>query len=144
VAGILSAIVELPFMIYADRFVRRAGAHKVMMIALVMVCFQRAAVLLLPSIVTIMIVRFIGGISFSFYTIAFVGLISSRTNEGETGTVLALYTVTLGGLVSMLAAPTSGLIFDAIGARWLYALAMTGYALGAFTLWLAKPTSTSS
>lgn len=140
VAGILSAIVELPFMIYADRYVRRVGAHRVMLLALVMIFFQRAAVLLLPSIATIMIVRFLGGVSFSFYTIAYIGIISSRTNSSETGTVLALYTVTLAGLVNMLAAPVSGAIFDAIGARWLYALAMTGYALGLLILRIARPT----
>lgn len=144
VAGILSAIVEIPFMIYADRFVRRAGAHRVMLFALVMISFQRAAVLLLPYIATIMIVRFIGGVSFSFYTISYVGLISSRTKSSETGTVLALYTVTLSGLVSMIAAPISGLIFDAIGARWLYALAMAGYAMGALVLWLARPEETKT
>jgi MFS family permease len=104
-----------------------------------MICFQRAAVLFLPYIVTIMIVRFIGGISFSFFTISYVGMISSRSKASETGTVLALYTVTLAGLVNMLAAPVSGSIFDAIGARWLYALAVTGYALGALVLWLTRP-----
>lgn len=139
VAGILSAIVELPFLIYADRFVRRVGAHRVMLLALVLIFFQRAAVLLFPNITTIMIVRFIGGISFSFYTISYMGLISSRTKAAETGTVLALYTVTLSGLVNMIAAPSAGLIFDAIGARWLYALAMAGYAIGVTVLWLARP-----
>jgi hypothetical protein len=39
----------------------------------------------------------------------------------------------------MLAAPVSGSIFDAIGPRWLYALAVTGYVLGAFVLWLTRP-----
>jgi MFS family permease len=86
-----------------------------------------------------MIVRFIGGVSFSFYTISYVGLIASRTKASETGIVLALYSVTLAGLVNMLAAPISGSIFDAIGARWLYALAVTGYTLGALILWLVRP-----
>lgn len=139
VAGILSAVVELPFMIFADRFVRRVGAHRVMMLALGMIFFQRAAIFLLPSIATIMIVRFIGGTSFSFYTIAYMGIISSRTKSSETGTVLALYTVTLAGLVNILAAPVAGAIFDAIGTRWLYALAMLGYALGLVILWKTRP-----
>ncbi len=138
VAGILSAIVELPFMIFADRFVRRAGAHRVMILALVMIAIQRATVLIFPYIATIMIIRFIGGVSFSFYTISYMGLISSRTKSGETGTVLALYTVTLGGLVNMLAAPVAGALFDAHGARPLYALAMTGYAIGAAILWFSR------
>lgn len=139
VAGILSAIVELPFMIYADRYVRRKGGHHVMLLAITMILFQRAAVLLFPSIATIMIVRFIGGVSFSFLTISSVFLISSRTDPSQTGTVLAIYTVTLSGLVTVLAAPVSGAVFDAIGARWLYALAVTGYAAGLLSLWFTRP-----
>jgi PPP family 3-phenylpropionic acid transporter len=139
VAGILSAIVELPFMIYADRYIRRAGVHRVLLFAVTMILFQRAVILLFPSIITIMIVRFMGGVAFSFLTIGAVFLISSRTTPNETGTVLAIYTVTLNGLVSVLAAPVSGAIFDALGARWLYALAVTGYAIGLLSLWLTRP-----
>jgi PPP family 3-phenylpropionic acid transporter len=138
-AGILSAIVEIPFMMYADRYVRRVGAHRVMLLAITMLLFQRAAVLVFPGIATIMIVRFIGGVSFSFMTIASVFLISSRTDPNETGTVLAIYTVTLAGLVNMLAAPVSGAIFDAVGAQWLYALAVLGYGIGFLSLLLTKP-----
>jgi PPP family 3-phenylpropionic acid transporter len=139
VAGILGAIVEVPFMIYADRYVRRVGAHPVLMFAVTLTLFLRAAVFLIPSIPTIMIVRFIGGTAFSFLTIASVFLISSRTHPNETGTVLAIYTVTLNGLVSVLAAPVGGAIFDAAGARWLYALAVAGYAIGLLSLWLTRP-----
>jgi PPP family 3-phenylpropionic acid transporter len=139
-AGILSAIVELPFMVYADRYVRRVGAHRVMLFAVTMLFFQRAAVLVFPTIVTIMIVRFIGGVSFSFITIASVFLISSRTDPSDTGTVLAIYTITLAGLVSVLAAPVSGTIFDVIGARWLYALSVVGYGIGFLSMWLTRPT----
>jgi MFS transporter, PPP family, 3-phenylpropionic acid transporter len=139
VAGIMSAIVEIPFMIFADRYVRRVGGHRVMLLAVIMIVFQRAAVLLFPAIATIMIVRFIGGIAFSFLTISSVFLISSRTDPNETGTVLAIYTVTLAGLVNVLAAPISGAIFDAIGTRWLYAFAATGYAIGLFSLWITRP-----
>lgn len=138
-AGILSAVVELPFMIYADRYIRRVGPHSVMLFAIALLFFQRAAVLLFPAIATIMIVRFIGGVSFSFLTIGSVFLISSRTDPSETGTVLAIYTVTLAGLVSMLAAPISGTIFDALGARWLYALSVAGYAVGLLSMWVTKP-----
>jgi len=63
IAGILSAIVELPFMIIADRYVRRLGAHRVILFAVTMTLFQRAAVLLFPSIATIMIVRFSGAVA---------------------------------------------------------------------------------
>ena len=142
-AGILSAIVEIPFMIYADRYVRRVGAHRVMLLAIGILFFQRAAVLLLPAIATIMTVRFIGGVSFSFITIGSVFLISSRTDPSETGTVLAIYTVTLAGLVNVLAAPVSGAIFDAIGARWLYGLSVLGYSIAFLSMWLTRPRTPS-
>ena len=109
-----------------------------MLFAITMLFLQRAAVLLFPAIATIMIVRFIGGVSFSFMTIGSVFLISSRTDPGETGTVLAIYTVTLAGLVSVLAGPISGTFFDAIGARWLYALSAAGYAIGFLSMWLTR------
>jgi PPP family 3-phenylpropionic acid transporter len=141
VAGILSAIVELPFMIIADRYVRRIGAHRVILFAVTMTLLQRAAVLLFPSIATIMLVRFIGGVAFSCLTISSVFLISSRTHPNETGTVLAIYTVTLSGLVTVLAAPVSVAIFDAIGPRWLYALAVAGYGMALLSLWATRPTA---
>ena len=139
IAGILSAVVELPFMIYADRYVRRHGASRILLIAIIMTVLQRTAVLIFPTIATIMIVRFIGGIAFSLYTVSYIGLISSRTDENETGTVLALYTVTLASLVNILAAPVTGTIFDATGARWLYALSAGGYAIGAICVWITRP-----
>ncbi len=142
VAGILSAVVELPFMIYADRIARRVGVHRLMLAALLMTFIQRLAVFALPSIETIMVVRFIGGVAFSFYTICFIGLITSRTRPMETGTVLALFSITIAGLVSIIAAPISGAIFDLIGARWLYALSATGYAISIVCLWLTKPDAT--
>ncbi len=137
VAGILSAVVELPFMLWADKIVRRVSAPRLMLLAFAIILFQRLLVLVFPSIESIMIARFIGGTSFSFYTVAFIGLIASRTKPNETGTVLALFTITISGLVSMLAAPVSGAIFDAVGARWLYALSFSGYLIGLVSLGLA-------
>ena len=141
VAGILSAVVELPFMLYADRYVRRHGASRILLIAIIMTMLQRGTVFIFPSIATIMILRFIGGTAFSLYTVSYIGLISSRTDGSETGTVLALYTVTLASLVNILAAPVAGTIFDVIGARWLYALSAIGYALGAVCVWLTRPSA---
>jgi PPP family 3-phenylpropionic acid transporter len=142
VAGILSATVELPFMLFADRIMRRFGAHRLLLFALAMNTLLRLTVFSFPAIYTIMAVRFIGGVSFSLYTVAFVGLISGRTSVNETGTVLALFTVTIAGAVNIVASPVAGAIFDAIGPRWLYALSLTGY-LAAFTsLWLTRPEKT--
>jgi MFS transporter, PPP family, 3-phenylpropionic acid transporter len=139
VAGILSATVELPFMIFSDRILRRYSAHRLLLAALLMNAFLRLIVLTFPSIYTIMAVRFIGGTSFSVYTVSFVALISERTSSSERGTVLALFTATLAGLVNIVAAPVSGALFDALGARWLYAFAAAGYIAAVASLWIGRP-----
>jgi len=144
IAGILSAIVELPFMLFADRIIHRYGAHRLMFVALFINIFLRLTVLTLPAIATIMVVRFVGGVSFSLYTVSFVGLISERTETHERGTVLALYTVTIAGLVSILASPIAGALFDTIGARWLYAFSAAGYSLAALSMWLTRPRKMAS
>lgn len=139
VAGILSAVVELPFMIYADRILHRVGAHRLLITALLMTLVQRMAVFFFPYIPTIMLVRFVGGVAFSFYTVSLIGLISRRTQPSETGTVLALYTVTIAGMVNIVAAPVGGALFDALDMRWLYPISAFGYLIGATSLWLTQP-----
>ncbi|MEI7845961.1 MAG: MFS transporter [Chloroflexota bacterium] len=140
-AGILSAIVELPFMLIADKIQRRFGPHRMLLIALLLTLAQRTTVLILPSIPTIMIVRFIGGVAFSFYTVSFIGLISLHTDPGETSTVLALFTVTLASGVTVIASPIAGALFDLIGARWLYTFSASGYAIAVISLWITRPSS---
>ena len=139
VAGIMSALVELPCMILSDRVMRRFGPHRLLMAALVMYVLLRATVLALPAILTIIVVRFATGLCFSMYTVSFVGLITSRTPAEETGTVLALYSITLAGSVNIVASPLTGAAFDALGGRWLYAFAMAGYVAAFASLWATRP-----
>ena len=139
VAGVMSAIVELPSMVYSDRAVRRLTPQTALQIALVMYVGLRLVVLAFPAVLTIMAMRFITGTGFSLYTVAFVALIAGRTPQDETGAVLALYSVTIAGLVNIVAAPISGALFDALGARWLYVYAALGYAMAFAALWLTRP-----
>ncbi len=139
IAGILSAVIELPFMLLSDKIQKKIGPHKLLMLAVSFLFIQRLSVFFFPSIFTIMLVRLINGISFSFYTIAFLGLISSQTESSDRGTVLALFTVTLAGLVSFIASPITGAIYDLIGARYLYIFAAAGYFIAISSLWISRP-----
>lgn len=142
IAGIMGAVVELFFMWFTDRLMRQHGAHRLMMVSLSSYVILRLIVLLFPSVLMIMAIRFIGGVSFSLYTVSYVGLIRERTSTEERSTILALYTVTLANTVSIVAAPIAGAAFDALGsARWLYALSAAGYFISAFVMWLVRPRS---
>ena len=145
VAGVLGAVVEVPCMLWADSLVRRRGPHLLLMLAMPMNIALRGIIFLLPGVSTIMLVRAMGGVSFSFYTVALVKFISQQSEAAGagqmTGTLLALYTVTLTSLIGIIASPLAGFLFDHLGARGLYPIAALGYLLGWLILWLTRRSS---
>jgi PPP family 3-phenylpropionic acid transporter len=129
IAGMLSAVVEIPCMLLADRLASRKGAFHLLLIAMLMLAALRGLVFLIPAVMTILVERAVGGVAFSFYTVALIRLIGQQTDPQETRTVLALYTVTLASLIGMVAPPFAGAAYDRFGARWLYPIAAAGYLL---------------
>jgi MFS family permease len=139
VAGMLSAVVEVPCMLWADRLSRRHGPHRLLLAAMWMTALLRGMVLVFPSVLTIMAERALGGISFSFYAVSLVNFIGEQTAPDQTGTALALCNVTLVSLIGVIGSPLAGTAFDAVGARWLYAIAAVGYLIGWLCLRLNRP-----
>jgi hypothetical protein len=70
--------------------------------------------------------------------------VSRRAPQQQVAMLLALYTVTLGGLVSLAANPLGGMVFDAVGAYWLYGLALAGDILALIVLVLTNRTEPTS
>ena len=134
IAGMLSAVVEIPCMLLADRLASRKGAYHLLLIAMLMSAGLRGLVFLIPAVMTILVERAVGGVAFSFYTVALIRLIGQQTNPQETRTVLALYTVTLASLIGIVVPPFAGAAYDHFGARWLYPVAAAGYLLAWFIL----------
>ncbi len=139
IASILGAVVEVPCMLWADRLVSRWGAPRLLRISMMMLVGIRLTVFVIPTIPTILVIKAITGVAFSFYVIAFIGFINNYNPQQQTRTVLALYNVTLPSLLGMIAPPLAGEAYDQLGARWLYAIAAVGYLLG----WLSLRTLAS-
>ena len=130
VANAIGAIIEPPFMLLSDRFVRRFGAGAVLRSALLFQAGGMTAVVTIPSVASIIVFRAVQGISFSLLTVSMVSYIMEGAPPGQSATVLSLYDVTLHGLVIMLAALLNGVFFDLLGAYWLYAIGLGGTLLG--------------
>ncbi len=88
--------------------------------------------LLAPTVPTLLLMRAVGGISYSWYVVSVLGFIYESVPAQRVTTTLALFNVTLPAIISMVAAPTSGFIFDRVGGYWLYALG----AIGSAAAWL--------
>src|SRR5260221_652541 len=141
VRSMLSSVVEIPCMLWADRLVTRRGAYPIMLVSMLIYVGLRLSVLFVPAIVTVLAMRALQGFAFSFYTVALIRFIGEQTTPHETRTVLALYTITLTNLVTIIGSPLTGMAFDRFGTRPLYLLAAAGYFLAWLSLFIArKPT----
>jgi MFS family permease len=129
ISSMLGALPELAGMLWADRLVRLRGSHAVLKWGILLFSVTALGVALFPSIPTLIAMRVLSGIAFSFYWIALVVFINERAPFGQTATTMALYLVTLRETVSMAGAPLSGLAFDTLGAYWLYPIGVAGTLL---------------
>lgn len=126
----MSAAIELPFMFWADRWIKRFGSGAVLRTALVLQALGMVFIVVFPSVASIVIFRTVQGCSFSLLTVALVSYIVEGAPHGQDATALTFYDVTLHGFVILIAAPLSGILFDYVGAYWLYAIALAGNLLG--------------
>ncbi|HEY3345502.1 MAG TPA: MFS transporter [Anaerolineaceae bacterium] len=138
VAGMVSSVVELAGMLWADRLISRKGPARILMLAMLMNAGLRASVFFFPGVATIIAARAAGGISFSMYTVAIVRLIVEQTPPEETATTLALFTVTLVSTIGFLGNPIAGFLFDRFGPHWLYPISVIGYLLAWTALRLTR------
>ncbi len=133
-ASTIGALLELPGMLIADRLVRRLGASRLLGGSLLMQAAGMLLVLIFPSVTAILILRALSGFYFSFYLVSSITYMAQGAPERQASTVMALYMVTLRGLVGLVGAPLAGALFDTVGAYWLYALALVGSLAGLLIL----------
>lgn len=139
IAAMIGAVVELPCMPWADRLLRgRTTARRLLLFSMLGYIVVRLMVYIFPSVSMIIITKILGGVSFSFYTIAGIRYMSDLLPNPSRGTVLALYTVTLVNIINIFATPLTGMAYDRFGAPWMYLIAAAGYFIGWLCLYSTK------
>lgn len=128
-ANTAGALVEVPFMLLADRLIRRHGSGRVLRAALLLQATAYLPVVLLPSIASIFALRILFSIAFSLLVVSYIQYLVENAPEGQGGTAISLFEVTLHGGVGLLAAPLAGFLFDLLGAYWLYPIGLGGSLL---------------
>ncbi len=133
-SAMLSALVELPGMFWADSLTRKYGARRVLIAGMILDGLVRGSILLWPSIPAIVTARTLIGLSFSMITVGVVAFVQEHTPHEQQTRAVALYTVVVRNMVFLIVYPLSGIIFDAVGAYWLYAIALIGNVAGGLIL----------
>jgi PPP family 3-phenylpropionic acid transporter len=139
IASMLAAVVEVPGMFVADRVVRRIGATRSLLLSFLVTGGKLILVLVFPEVWSILVTRAIEGVGFSLFVIGTLKYITERAAPAHRATMLALFSVTLVALNQILGAPIGGVVFDAVGAPWLYGLAVVGNGAAFLILWGARP-----
>ncbi len=126
IASMLAAAVELPGFFVADRVVKKIGAERTLLISFLITGLKFILVLAFPAVWSVLVTRAVEGVAFSLFTIGLLKYVLERAPQSQTATMLAFFTVTLTALIQILGAPIGGIVFDVVGAYWLYALTLVG------------------
>jgi MFS transporter, PPP family, 3-phenylpropionic acid transporter len=126
VANTVSALFEVPFMLLADRLVRRYGSGRILRVSMLVQAASFLPVVLLPAIPSFFILRIMASIALSLNVPSYYNFLVESAPEGQGSTVVSLFDVTLRSGVSLLAAPLAGFLYDSLGAYWLYVIGMGG------------------
>lgn len=129
-AYMIPAVIELPAMLWADRQVKRRGPVAILGASLLLSAAAEALVLAQASVLSVILLRAIGGISFSLFTVSSVTLLGRRAPAQHKALVMTVYLVALYETCLVVASPAVGWFFDTRGAYWLYLLALLGNLLG--------------
>jgi PPP family 3-phenylpropionic acid transporter len=118
---------EVPFMMLADRFVRKFGSPRALILAFFLNASSLIFLLIHPSIPAVFVMKVIAAIGNSFFMLGYVAYVVERAPSGQSATVLALFGTTVASLVNIVVSPVMGFLFDLIGPYWLYLIAFGGH-----------------
>jgi len=116
----IQAFVEVPIMLLADRLKSKLGSLWIILVAFLFRAISTIPVILFPSVASVYIYRFLTATGFGFFMVGNIAFITDHTQEHERSTVMALYAGTIVSLTQMVSSPLNGLIYDHLGAYWLY------------------------
>ncbi|MBN2555819.1 MAG: MFS transporter [Anaerolineales bacterium] len=124
VVSMSGAVVEIPAMFWADHLLKRQRGLTILRIAWIIEIVLLALILVRPAVPTFIAARAVGGIAFSFYSVALVRVVGRMVPNNTTARWMAIFTVTLPSLMEIVGSVTSGAAYDAFGAYWLYVIGL--------------------
>ena len=137
-AATLSALFEVPFMLWADNWIKKLGITPILLFIFWFDLLRRLLVWFFPSGEMVFTTHVATSFSFSLRLVIAVSMINTRVPKKFTTTALALVTMTIFGVANMISSAISGIIFDTFGGRELYLLSAAGCILSILFGFLAS------
>jgi len=127
-ANMLSAISEVPFMVYADRIIRKFGIRNIILFVFVFDILRRLAVWFFPTSGMVFATSVLTSFSFTFRLVCSVTLVNLTLPKNVTSTANAFIGVTMFSLGFMVSNAIGGFVYDSLGNRYLYLMG-AGFSL---------------
>lgn len=137
-AATLSALFEVPFMLWADRLFVRYGITKILLFVFIADLIRRMLVWFFPLGWMVFVTQVATSVSFSLRLVATVYLVNQHIPKKHTTTALALISMSLYGISNMISCAISGVVFDEFGGRMLYLLSAIGCLVSLFFAFFAS------
>lgn len=137
----VAALIEAPVMLWADRQLKMRGGAGLLRAGLFIGVLRALTVVLFPIVPVLIGGRLLEGFGYAFRQVSTVVLVTRNAPKGFNTTVLALYTTTLSSIMQVVGAPLAGVVYDRLGAYWLYVFAIITYSAAIGILWLVFPPS---
>lgn len=133
-ANSLSALGELPFMLNADKVIRKIGIQRIIIFVFLFDLLRRLVVWFFPSAGVVFVTSVLTSASFTFRLVSSITLVNLILPKHVTSTANALIGVTMFGVGYMISNALSGFVYDRFGNREVY---LVGAALCLVSLCLA-------
>ncbi|MDD2521334.1 MAG: MFS transporter [Anaerolineaceae bacterium] len=122
-ANSLSAIGEVPFMMIADRVIRKVGIQKIIVAVILFDLARRLLVWFFPSGSVVFLTSIITSVSFTFRLVGTLMLVNLSLPKRVSNTAHAFIYVTMFGIGYMISNALSGFVYDRFGNREVYLVA---------------------
>jgi len=118
----ITAIFEIPFMLWADDLVKKFGVTNTLAFVFIFEFLRRILVYFFPFAWVVFVTKLLHSVSFGLRTVLTIGLINQQVPNKYSTSVLTLVTVTIFGIFNMIGSGINGVVFDIFSARELYLL----------------------
>lgn len=120
ISAMLSALLEIPLMLSADRLITKHGYRNVLLFLFTFDLLRRMLVWVFPSGAMVFSMTVLNCVSFPLRLFTMVGLVNKRIPKRYTTTALNFISVTLTGLAYMLSNVVAGVVYDRFGGQQVF------------------------
>jgi PPP family 3-phenylpropionic acid transporter len=125
----VGTIIEIPVLLFVNRFIKRFKAYAVLIISLGMTGLRFLLLAVAPNPIFVLFVQLLNGFNYPLLYVAGVTYADEHAPKGYSATAQGLFNAAMGGIGSAIGGFIGGLLIESVGARGMYLVLFVFVAL---------------